>query len=114
MTCKFLVSVHSDSLDLKSAEARERIHAAMSKEFKIYKVKTENYEETLHPKHNGLPDAAICFFHDGTSWCCVFGDFQNLQVSPAGFGTTFANALESLDMAFSDAKRQALNKAINQ
>lgn len=50
-----------------------------------------------HPK-SGVPEEAICFFRDGDKWCCTHGDFINLQVSPAGFGETFEDALESLKM----------------
>lgn len=42
-----------------------------------------------------LPDAA-CFFKDGNAWCCVRGDFTNLQESPAGFGETMEAALNHL------------------
>jgi hypothetical protein len=44
-----------------------------------------------------IPDSAICFFLDGESWCCVNGDFKNLQESPAGFGDHFADALKDLE-----------------
>ncbi len=44
----------------------------------------------------GVPDSALCFFKDGDKWCCVNGDFVNLQESPAGFGETFDGALEML------------------
>ena len=43
-----------------------------------------------------IPHNAICFFMDGENWCAVFGDFNNLQDSPAGFGATFTEALEDL------------------
>lgn len=43
-----------------------------------------------------LPAAAVCFFKDGDRWCCVNGDFINLQESPAGFGETFEEALDEL------------------
>lgn len=45
---------------------------------------------------NAIPDTALCFFRDGNKWCCVFGDFINLQESPAGFGDTFDEALDGL------------------
>ena len=44
-----------------------------------------------------IPHNALCFFMDGNKWCCVFGDFVNLQESPAGFGDTFYEALEDLN-----------------
>lgn len=43
-----------------------------------------------------IPDSAVCFFKDGDDWCCVFGDFINLQESFAGFGKTFDDALSDL------------------
>ena len=43
-----------------------------------------------------IPDHAVCFFKDGDQWCCVGGDFINLQESPAGFGDTFDQALDHL------------------
>ena len=45
---------------------------------------------------SSLPKEAVCFFRDGNKWCCVFGDFINLQESIAGFGDTFEEALENL------------------
>lgn len=44
-----------------------------------------------------IPDSAVCVFRDGNKWCCVRGDFINLQESPAGFGNTFEEALDKLD-----------------
>lgn len=43
-----------------------------------------------------IPASALCFFRDGDKWCCVNGDFDNLQESPAGFGDTFEEALANL------------------
>jgi hypothetical protein len=43
-----------------------------------------------------IPATALCFFKDGDQWCCVNGDFKNLMESPAGFGDTFADALNQL------------------
>ena len=51
------------------------------------------------PPERGVPDDAACFFKDGNAWCCVRGDFTNLQESPAGFG-------ETMDVALSDLHRQ--------
>lgn len=42
-----------------------------------------------------IPNNVYCFM-DGDQWCCVFGDFINLQESPAGFGKTTGEALKSL------------------
>jgi hypothetical protein len=44
----------------------------------------------------GPPHNAICFFMDGNKWCAVFGDYVNLQESPAGFGDNFEEALADL------------------
>ena len=48
---------------------------------------------------SGVPADATCFFKDGSAWCCVFGDFVNLQESPAGFGDTSDAALADLTAA---------------
>lgn len=52
----------------------------------------------LAKKHapHGVPEHAACFFKDGDAWCCVRGDFVNLQESPAGFGATMDAALNAL------------------
>lgn len=49
-----------------------------------------------NPRLSAIPDAAVCFFKDGSKWCAVHGDFINLQESPHGFGDTFEEALGSL------------------
>lgn len=43
-----------------------------------------------------IPKNSVCFFKDGTNWCCVRPDFINLQVSTAGFGLTFKEAFDDL------------------
>lgn len=43
-----------------------------------------------------IPAHAVCFYKDGNMWCCVNGDFKNLQESPAGFGASFDEALNDL------------------
>lgn len=48
---------------------------------------------------SGVPAHAACFFKDGDAWCCVRGDFQNLQESHAGFGSTMEEALDDLHAA---------------
>lgn len=48
---------------------------------------------------SGVPAHAACFFKDGSAWCCVRGDFINLQESPAGFGADMAEALDALAAA---------------
>lgn len=54
--------------------------------------------DTLRGKEpkRSIPANALCFFQDGDQWCCVYGDFKDLQWSPAGFGKTFEDAMESL------------------
>lgn len=52
-----------------------------------------------------IPNHAIVFYQDGKSLCCVFGDFVNLQESPAGFGATIADALRDLRDKTSDEER---------
>lgn len=42
---------------------------------------------------------SLRYYRDGNMMCCTFGDFENLQESPAGFG-------ETDDEAFEDLKRQ--------
>lgn len=42
------------------------------------------------------PSVHIRFFMDGLSWCAVLHDFENLQVSPAGFGCSPVEALDAL------------------
>ncbi len=51
----------------------------------------------------GVPAHAACFFKDGDAWCCVRGDFINLQESPAGFGANMEEALNALSVAVGDA-----------
>lgn len=46
--------------------------------------------------NSNIPSDAICFFKDGDQWCCVFGNFINLQESPAGFGDDITDAMKSL------------------
>lgn len=43
-----------------------------------------------------IPPSALCFFLEGTLWCCVRGDFINLQESVAGFGKTMEEAMTNL------------------
>lgn len=56
-----------------------------------------------------IPHSAVCLFQDGNRWCAVYGDFRNLQDSPAGFGETFDQAVDSLASEFSS--RLATEKA---
>lgn len=52
--------------------------------------------------NRAIPDHAVCFFMDGNKWCCVHGDFVNVQESPAGFGDTFDAALADLQVTLED------------
>jgi len=53
---------------------------------------------------SGIPADALCIFKDGNAWCCVFGDFQNLQESPAGFGDTSDEAMKNLQVEMERTK----------
>lgn len=46
---------------------------------------------------SGVPHNAICLFRDGNKMCAVFGDFINLQESPAGFGDDYQQAIADLN-----------------
>ena len=54
----------------------------------------------------GVPHNAICYFMDGDKFCCVFGDFVDLQESPAGFGDTQESAYEQLLLEFNKTKSE--------
>lgn len=41
-------------------------------------------------------DGRMKLDRDGDRWCATFGDFINLQESPAGFGSTVLDALADL------------------
>lgn len=49
---------------------------------------------------SGIPHDSICYFKDGDKQCAVFGDFVNLQESPAGFGDNFDSALADLELEY--------------
>ncbi len=55
-------------------------------------------------EHAAIPHNAICFFRDGAKWCCVNGDFVNLQESDAGFGFNFPEALGDLQESIEKRK----------
>ena len=57
-----------------------------------YEVLLDAYRK----KKPSIPHNAICTYMDGDSWCAVFGDFENLQESPAGFGGTVESAVKNL------------------
>lgn len=47
-------------------------------------------------RQRSIPDSAVCIYMDGNAFCCVFGDFENLQESPAGFGDDPSEAFVDL------------------
>lgn len=55
---------------------------------------------------SGIPANALCYFHDGDMICCVFGDFINLQESPAGFGKTYDEAFADLEKNYNEWKNK--------
>lgn len=63
----------------------------------------------IEVKPNGVPASALCYFKEGDKFQCVFGDFINLQESPAGFGDTYDEAFEDLkkNWEIQKAKRSA-------
>lgn len=57
----------------------------------------DGYVPGLACVQHGGPDSRV--FMDGNAWCAVRPDFINLQESPAGFGTTPAEARIALAAA---------------
>jgi hypothetical protein len=57
-----------------------------------------------------IPFNALCFFKDGNKWCCVNGDFINLQESPAGFGDDFVSAMENLNKELGKCTQEQITK----
>lgn len=80
-----------------------RVHIA-------YCPKCGNYLKVINYQQNGLPSCAICFFHDGNKICCTFGDFENLQESPAGFGDTHEEAFADLQQEWEKYKKGLTNE----
>lgn len=68
----------------KSTNAGWRAYAELKEENAILSNQLELERSTC----NKLPPNALCFFPDGDAICCVYGNFINLQESPAGFGKT--------------------------
>lgn len=62
----------------------------------LVKGKCPGHAKSMATAGSGIPAEAVCFFRDGDRWCCVHGDFLNLQQSPAGFGYSFDEALADL------------------
>lgn len=86
--------VDEGSLDVKHTEASPDDIINIQTGFAAAKVHCRKLLEEIPP--NGLPDEAVCFFRDGDMMCCVYGDFINLQESPAGFAKTFDEAMDAL------------------
>lgn len=57
-----------------------------------------------------VPANALCFFRDGDQWCCVWGDFVNLQESNAGFGAT--REIASLDLRSREPRDQPVGEMV--
>lgn len=97
--CEFNVSVK----EIESFSGR--VHIAYCSKcgnyLKATKVKKDNI---TNKKSTGVPASALCYFRDGNKWCCVFGDFINLQESPAGFGDTQAEAFNNLSQQWEEIK----------
>jgi len=55
-----------------------------------------NMAKKLKHAPEELCGESLRYFRDGNMMCCVFGDFENLQESPAGFGKTDDEAYEDL------------------
>jgi len=53
-----------------------------------------------------IPSNAECYFEEGDKLCCVRGNFVNLQESPAGFGTTYAEAYQALVRDEADERKR--------
>jgi hypothetical protein len=62
-----------------------------------------NLIQTALKKGPGVPHNAVCFYNDGDKVCAVFGDFVDLEASPAGFGATFEEALQDLSATHAKA-----------
>ena len=56
---------------------------------------THEFEKSLNIKSNNYIKQ-INITKDGNSFCATFNDFENLQLSPAGFGDTIHEAVEDL------------------
>ena len=75
----------------------------MKKKFDCFIDKADSFIKSQTPS---IPASAVCCFVDGDQWCCVFGDFINLQESPAGFGKTPEEALNSLLIKLNPQKEE--------
>ena len=86
----------------RAAQSAREIEKQKADAVELERLRKVEAEISKKPQ-SGIPHNAICFFQDGNKWCCVFGDFTNLQESLAGFGDTF-------DLAFSDLLKNKQGK----
>ena len=87
----------------------DNILQTMKKDFDCFIEKADSFIKSQTPS---IPASAICYFMDGDQWCCVFGDFINLQESPAGFGNTQIEALKDLIKNFQSEKDKLADESI--
>ena len=85
----------------------DNILQTMKNDFDCFIDKADSFIKSQTPS---IPASAVCCFMDGDQWCCVFGDFINLQESPAGFGNTQIEALEDLNKKFQAEKDKLADK----
>jgi hypothetical protein len=52
---------------------------------------------------DSMSQRTVRYFMDGNKWCAVYEDFQDLVISPAGFGDTQEEARAELEAV---AKRE--------
>lgn len=86
--------------DMRVSEAANDAREYWRQKVDYWKARAEAAEvansESRHNAASSIPHNAVCFFADGDKMCAVFGDFVNLQESPAGFGDDFISALNDL------------------
>jgi hypothetical protein len=68
----------------------------------------ELIKKALKPERHSIPHNAVCFWLEGDKMQAVFGDFVDLQNSPAGFGDNFDEALADLKVQSSSNVRPYL------
>ena len=85
----------------------DNILQTMKNDFDCFIEKADSF---IKSQTRSIPASAICYFMDGNHWQCVFGDFINLQESPAGFGNTQIEALVDLNKKFQAEKDKWADK----
>jgi hypothetical protein len=80
MTCWFIV------VEAKAMGAREQRILELANKWGC----------TDEDAHEFTKRLKLLLERDGSSWCCKFQDFVNLQESPAGFGDTCIEAIANL------------------